>query len=62
MAVTAQSQLQTFLTNGGTNSDASNVTVGNGHTVDLVSLKIDLGNGTVGGTGQSLSRRSRILK
>jgi hypothetical protein len=62
-AVTAQTQLQKFFsTDSTTNSAASNFSIGSDITVNMVSFSLDLGNGTVGGTGQTLSsKRSKVL-
>lgn len=59
----AQSYVQTFLTkittaNSGTGpkitqKEASNITIGNGGSINLVGFSIDLGNGLVGGTGRA---------
>lgn len=54
-AAKAQTNLQTFFTEAGsdsgvTQSDASSLDIGNDNTIDLVNYSIDVGNGTVGGT------------
>lgn len=65
-AESAQNAMQRFFTSAsnsylGTGSSvtpdqARNVSLGNGNTIDLVSLSIDVGQGTVGGTGSQAAR------
>ena len=65
-AESAQNALQRFFTSASesylgtgtsvTPDQARNVSLGNGNTIDLVNFVVDLGDGTVGGSGQEASR------
>ncbi|KUJ13685.1 uncharacterized protein LY89DRAFT_736690 [Mollisia scopiformis] len=58
-AITAQSALQKFFeVQAFTNMAARNISLGNGNVVDLISLTVNVGNGTVGGMGNSSSSSS----
>ncbi|KAK5136196.1 hypothetical protein LTR08_004033 [Meristemomyces frigidus] len=56
-AITAQTNLQSYFTNGETSSgqsiDPANVTLGNGYTCDLSGHSLNLANGTTIGSGSS---------
>jgi len=66
-AVNAQTNLQRFLTSADNGmvsvASARNISLGGSNMVDLVGLNVDVGNGSVGGTGSAtkrwVERRSR---
>lgn len=58
-AVTAQSSLQHFFSlESFDNQAAQNLSLGNGNTVNLLDFSVDLGNGSVGSTNASVTKRS----
>jgi predicted RNase H-like nuclease len=58
-AETAQTSLQHFFTlSSSTIHAAQNLSLGNGNTVDLLDLSIDLGNGSVGAANATATKRS----
>ncbi len=64
-AITAQGNIQKFLSSGTVNgwSSAGNLSLGNGNSANFLTLSVDVGQGTVGGTGRggSNSTQSRML-
>ena len=62
-AEAAQASLQHFFTlSSSTNQAAQNLSLGNGNTVDLLDLSIDLGNGSVGVANANVTKKSVTVR
>ncbi|KAL3419963.1 hypothetical protein PVAG01_08462 [Phlyctema vagabunda] len=61
-AITAQSAIQRFFTaSTSTSATAANISIGNGNTINLVDLSVNLGNGTVGSNNAGSSSAKRWM-